>query len=338
MRFRRFVPDSVVGLLATGILATAACGGEPEKNTTAQDDQDLIGIDLGTPVYLPSGYESRSATEKRDVLQQLVIESEYDRLPSYGTLMSLELMTDFLRTTVNTSFFKGAWENDGDLMVNGRAKIIHRYASTATFTFQPTTPAAATGLLSAPAIGIVRIGPAIAPTSTAYVPGMGIKFFVDGQPSVNMVAMPSVDGQGRDRNTFALTYGTTIPTPMGLAQKVLEGLFAKAAGHGNTGRVGPGPLAAINRDGSDVDPSSITRIDEVLFEPTPESSRLIPSDSKQDNRTDLARRVPAGTKLFNVYIKPGRRYVGDIVTDSPFSSSRVGDRLFFKHDITPKPK
>lgn len=324
------------GVLAVGVLATTACGGEKEADNAGQHDDDFVGVDLGAPVNLPSGYSSLSATEKRDTLQGLVLESRYKTLPGYGVFMSLETITDVLRSAVNTSFVKGAWENDGDVMVNGRSKMIHRYASTATFTFRPTTPAAASGLLSAPAVGVLRIGPAVAPTESSFIPGMGIKFFVDGKPSVDMVAMDSVDGQGANRNPFARVFSTTIPGVMGTAQKVLESIFAKAAGEGNTSHVGPGLLAAINRDGSAVEASSVTKIEDVQFEPTSEAAQLIPPDSTEDNRADLATRVPAGTTLYRVYIQPGRKHVGEIVTDSAFVSSRVGDRLFFKHDITPR--
>ena len=78
-----FFTRCLVGLLATGVLVTSACGCGAKSDNTSKGDQDLIGVDLGAPGHLLSDYESWSESVKFDWLQsQWWIRSTLTGLPT----------------------------------------------------------------------------------------------------------------------------------------------------------------------------------------------------------------------------------------------------------------
>jgi hypothetical protein len=326
--------------LALGGASLAACQSSADDSVSQQGGSDLFGVDLGPEVTLPAGYESKSAADKREILQSMIEDSEYRTLPANDGKSKLELVTDLTRAAIGNAFLSKAFENDGDIMESKRQKILHRYGSTALVAFEPTSPVAATGLLSEHALGLIRIAPAVPPKDDDFTAGLALKLFVDGEPSVNLLAMYSVDGQGASHNTFQETFSTSIADAVGLPEKTLGKLFERVVGAGNAAHVGPDRLALVTSNGASVETGQATAVTKVMFEPTDEAKGLIPATSREDCRDALAKRVPAGTTLYRVFIaRPddaNRTLVGTLKTETPFVASHVGDRLFFKHDVTPK--
>ena len=77
----------------------------------------------------------------------------------------------------------------------------------------------------------VRLLPGMAPLEAAaskhrqlYMRAMG-QVLVDGHPSVNLVAMYSLDGQGADRNVFSNTWSHYVARPRSAPLRVVGAAF-----------------------------------------------------------------------------------------------------------------
>jgi hypothetical protein len=75
---------------------------------------------------------------------------------------------------------------------------------------------------------------------------------------------------------------------------------------------------------------------QIFYVPHAAVRGRIPTDSKNDFRTDLINNIPQGTPLYDVYVTDGPNgdttKVGTLVTTSDFVASKFGDeQLFFRH-------
>ena len=211
-------------------------------------------------------------------------------------------------------------------MPDGRKKGIHTYGSTVAIEFVADGDSPFTGLYRGVSYGLARLSLAAKPTADTSVPGIGIKFLVDGKPSLNFVAMYSLDGQPT-YNFFANSFTTVISPPSSGVLKILGAAFATATQ--DPTKVDTAYLAKVTKEGEAVEAPV-----------APISLKLVPNkDLAFDNaphevRDDLGT-IAAGTTLYQVWgITSDNQsiYIGRIVTTSRFVASKFGDeKLFFRH-------
>lgn len=108
----------------------------------------------------------------------------------------------------------------GDTMPPGkvfghRQRVIHSIGTVGKIELKPqsTSSHPFTGIFEGASHGIIRLSLAGEPSAVeSFTPGFALKFLRDGSPSVNLVAMPSVDGQQEDYNFFAHEFCNNIPS------------------------------------------------------------------------------------------------------------------------------
>lgn len=117
----------------------------------------------------------------------------------------------------------------GDTMPTGklwghRERVIHSMGTVGSVSLKPqsTSNHPFTGIFEGASHGIIRLSVAGKPSEAgAFTPGFALKFLRDGSPSVNLVAMPSVDGQEDDYNFFSHEFCNNIPPAKKFALKAL---------------------------------------------------------------------------------------------------------------------
>ena len=187
------------------------------------------------------------------------------------------------------------------------------------------------GIFQTGAVGLVRLSLAGNPHATrTYVPGMGLKLFVDGHPSVNLQVMHSLMGQGKDQNFFKENFSNVIPDP-----PFFLWLFTLAF---STAKNPPtvlsvDHLSCIERDGTTVTPDKIVPVYQIVM--MPNHALDIDANTENDFREELGK-IEENSVLYTLSVRQTKNSdlikVGTLVTRSPFVSSAYGDdRLFFQH-------
>jgi hypothetical protein len=274
---------------------------------------------------LPESYQSWSGLAKQHYLWEKHIKpTEYKYLPLYleggfKALLGSHALLDL----------KKSFTHQSDEMPKGRLKIIHTYGAVAKVEFEAAEDSPYTGVLKG-APGLVRLGWAAPPALAGYVPGMAMKFLIDGHPSVNIHVMEKLDGQGENANFFNSAFTNIIPPPKSFMLKLANQLFATAVTR--TTHLALDHLGKRDQFGF---AERIPRSPYQIF--------LIPTQEVQlprNNREDLRRsleRFGVGTVLYQVYARQNSekrppKLIGRVVLTSPFVSSRYGDeKLFFQH-------
>lgn len=275
---------------------------------------------------LPGGYQSMSAFEKQSYLwNEKIKPARWDELPQIKSggwanlLQSLKALG-----TLNVSF-----DHTSDEMPEGRPKIIHPAGCVATITFIPTKDSPYSGIYRG-GIGLTRLSLAGDPSKIGYTPGMALKFFIDGEPSVNLHIMNNLDGQGNDQNFFLHEFTNVLPKPKKKLLKLLDRWFRLFVENPRHLRVDH--LAERDQSGAvELNPFFPYQI---LFVPTVEAQ--IDSHTTRDFREELED-ILAGTHLYSVEAvafegDEERRHIGDVYTTSEFMASAYGDlQLYFQH-------
>lgn len=160
---------------------------------------------------------------------------------------------------------------------------------------------------------------------------MALKFFRDGIDSASLVAMYSVDGQDT-WNIFANDWSNHIPKA-GPSLLPIALKFATVSEYIQA--VGLSNFAMFENDG--------TPVAEPVF---PFSLRFEPTGNVEFSDeysgtyfTDQLMTIEEGTHLWKVYgmdapeqLGGQEFYIGDLVTSSPTTTSKFGDKeLFFRH-------
>ncbi len=272
-------------------------------------------------------FDRLPVAEKVAIINEKIAATEYDlsRLPDFYQ------WRDFLGYLRVIRDLGKAFSFRTDFMDIHRPKIIHAIGSTAwvRFEVEPTSPF--TGFYKSGGTALLRMSPAIPSNSLKnFMPGSAFKFLVDGRPSVNFPTMPSLDGQETNQNPFSFPTMNKLPAPTKKAAKALAlyfGLFKR-----DPKFIPLTELATMNQQGLVID-SPVSP--EVLYlQPTPEVRSLIPPDSPNDVRVNLAK-IPVGTVLWEVYAQrtgqTSRILIGRMVLDSRFISSYAGDRIYMRH-------
>lgn len=274
-------------------------------------------------------YQNLLASQKQSYLWNAIVVSKYQQLPDTRTGLGIPLIfnsiTSFL--TLKTSF-----DHASDIMPEGRKKIIHTYGTVAPVRWIPARNSYS-GIFQTGGFGLARLSIAGDPNLLGIIPGMALKIFVDGQPSVNLHVMHSLDGQGKNNNFFANSFTNNIPKPTNPLLYPLIALFAIVQ---NPPTYLPlDHFAKVDRFGKPLTPwrAPLT----LIFKPSSSVSAIFPATSTLDFRTQLAQLRP-GIFIYDIYAtgsKPSQRnaeLIGKLVLDGSFVASDFGDeKLFFQH-------
>lgn len=286
--------------------------------------------EIGTPEF-----QAQSAETKRDaVWTQIAAEPYTGDLPTKGVIGAAAKLI-WSRLTLKPTF-----DDQGDVRPD-RSKTFHRWGTAVKVRFVPEREGMAqrlpgaeaanvggyTGVFATGAVGIARLSLGLGNLDALWAPGIGLKLFVDGKPSVNVHAIPR-DGAQKSKDFLAPALSSEIdPTP-------LDG-FLKFSSKANPNLRTVKHLAMVEADGTAVaEPKAPHHV--AFRAPAGIAFSAPPAWGQEDFRTSLAK-IPAGTTLYEVWAydatgTEGGTKIGTLVTESAFVASSFEDRrLHFHH-------
>jgi hypothetical protein len=244
-----------------------------------------------------------------------------------------------------------------------KPKLFHTYGTTAKITFTPEPSTTYTGLFSETAVGLARFSYAGPVVGVGVVPGLGLKFLIDGDhPSENLVVMRKLDrqqplwrffGTHSHNSVFQNAFTNILPVPRltNAIMRTVRHRFETVVQQGKGLHQSPDNLAAIHTNGSPVAQEKVVAPYRLIFRPTAQVTAS--SDPTIDFRDDLAQNIKIGTPTYEIFalteaqeselnskgvkeieeLLPHGQKIGSITTDSEFIASAYGDyRLYFKHN------
>lgn len=278
---------------------------------------------FGPHYVLPHDYEKQSAAAKQDLLWQTTQASRYEALPPQKMPAPKTLFQSLVTGLAKT------FDHASDILPPNRKKAFHPFGVVATADFVPEKNSGYSGIFLG-AKTLLRLSHGF---PGAIVPGIGVKYFIDGRESVNTVSNHNLDGEN-NTDFFTRTHLTNI-LPMPKNPLLLPAMlhFAFLAKKGPL-HIPIENLAAHDQFGNATDESM--RPYQIFYVPHAAVKGRIPTDSKNDFRKDLIDNIPQGTPLYDVYVTDtpdgDRTKVGTLVTTSDFVASQFGDeQLFFRH-------
>ncbi|XP_055349351.1 uncharacterized protein LOC129596178 [Paramacrobiotus metropolitanus] len=287
---------------------------------------------------LPPGYDGLSNDGKRDALWSLINARQYSGAyptDNPGVLSMPQLFVP--------SFLAARFTTVSDELGDpGRQKLIHTYGATAKVEMRMFANSTYSGVFKANhnSKGLLRLSLAKFDPE-AFTPGMALKLFVRNHPSLNIIAMFSLDGQGTNRNFLQNPFWNVIAGPSSLALKILAKAFALSL------HLLPGdstwdrpekeenlPLyehACIDSDGNV--PAAIRAPYRITF--TPNRDLGWSASTPNDFRTHLAQ-IPVGSVLQTISVQRDvnahEEIIGQVVTESTFVATPYNDeQLYFQH-------
>lgn len=294
--------------------------------------------------------ESLSAKEKLSILWNKIESTEHNKNEDFKKI-SLAETADLLTPSYSGKVFS----HSGDIMISGRKKLIHRQGVVAKVRLVPTSNSEDyTGLFAEGAdYGLIRLSFAKPPEGEVISPGAGIKFFIDGQDSKNLLIMYSleghkINGEKRDPGFFTKPFSHKLNLPTAsIPNKLLETSFKR--GLESTGDKISSALeltvdhfASVNQEGENI--SSVWSPAQIVFVPTEIAKTLFASNDPANFRELFPLVDAKGLKLYDVYAtdEPGVNSfeenkkiftkIASLELSSNFVSSKFGDEsLFFKH-------
>ncbi len=266
-------------------------------------------------------HEALGPAAQRDAVWREAAALPYSALPRLGSRGVGEHLWDTL-SALRLRLLDRTFSEASDVRAP-RTKIFHPFGTVATVRYEARSGHPFTGLFATGAEGLARLS--LATDDETYIPGIAMKLFVQGRPSVNVHAIPSFEPQ-TSRDFFARSPSNEIPPPTATPIKLFSKLAARIA---DPLRRPVDHLAAVGPDGAAVAQPRAPR--RIHFRP---AEVHFPADSTADFR-DLLATVPVGTIIYAVYAETpdGEVHIGDVRTLSPFVASEWGDRvLHFKHE------
>lgn len=285
---------------------------------------------------------SLSACQKADSMwNDKIVPSRYAQLPVLTSPGFLDLLT-----LISGHFALKALTTQGDELEAGRSKLIHAFGAEARLrlVINPAAADSYTGIFHSGAPCVIgRFSLATKPAPETSIPGLALKFFIDGdQPSVNLLLMHSVDEQA-GHNYFAQTFSNILPPPRAFAKQMLASAFERSAIQFGAKDPNPGRLTLENLAGIQVDGRRIASPRapyQILFRPTVLALALMQGASAQDDfRLKLAG-LTVGQAVYDVFTlaegdaPENARLLGQLVLTAPVVSSHFGDdKLYFQHNM-----
>lgn len=267
-------------------------------------------------------YEKLPAAQKKDMVMAHINEDAGTKGVYPG---KLSIFTGIISESVMVSFDVSA---DVFPAMEKRTKYIHSVGVTGGIKFESVGNHSYGGLFRGAEHGLIRFSSAKSPDKDGVAPGMGVKFFRDGRPSANFVAMYSLDGQTcAERNFFANDWSNHISLTDNFGLKLLAKKFWQASYCPLT--VGLSDLA-INSAG-----------EQEEFPWRLHFHALVDSDCPCDNYDKCLANfengnVTVGDKLFEVraeaYPDAEKELIGYVYLTDKLLTSKFGDeQLFFRH-------
>lgn len=271
------------------------------------------------PSGVPAGpaHEAGRPAEKQAAVWREASAAPYGALPALGSKGVGENFWDTL-AALRIRLLDKTFADASDVRP-ARTKIFHPFGSVATVAYEAVPGHPYTGLFASDGAGLARLS--LATDADTYIPGIALKLFVQGRPSVNIHAIPSFEPQ-TSRDFFARSPSNVIPEPTAFAIKLFSKIAVKVA---DPLRRPVDHVAAVNQDGSAV--AAPRAPHQLFFRP---AEVHFPADSTADFR-DLLATIPPGTVIYAVYA--GDVHIGNVRTTSRLVASEWGDRvLHFKHE------
>lgn len=273
---------------------------------------------------LSRDYYNLSAHDKREFIWRNILKSSFT---PYAPLRWQGWLSLYIELNKFLNQRKDIQEPE-DVNSARQMKIMFSHGSVAKVIFFPNGISPYSGIFSRQSIGLARFSLLADPKGVgSYIPNMGIKFFIDESPSVNICAMDSFAGQGQNNNWFLRPLSNVIKeSPMGLfagIEKIMsstlplpnylpiEALSLRA----QNGRLLFNPKAPY----------------EIVFEPSDQVKQLISPHTTRDFREELAK-IPEKSVLYVVrareYPEEALETIGFLISESPFVASDYGDMRF----------
>jgi len=274
--------------------------------------------------YLAHDYESRDGGEKLGILWAKVLASRYPALPCPRRVASLipalRLAGRLLRSGRRTFSARAD-------VLEPRTKLSHPLGVVAAAEFRADPRANAGGVLDGAPV-LVRLSISGHPEEGGFSPSMAVKFFIDGQPSVNVHLTASIDGQEGDHAFFRDSLTNIVPPPSSPAGKLSRPLLARVIRQKDPFRMDVDHLVFRDRSGAINYDGKVPH--EIVLRPLLTS----PPQQSGDYREELMR-IPVMSELYEArvrYYAGGELIrVGVIVTASEFVASEFGDRVLHFH-------
>ena len=312
-------------------------------------------------------YAELTAREKRDYLFDQGI-----RPTAYGTgnngeppdvIHGLLQFSESALQSVHQRALSQTLTRVSDELEEPKPKLFHTYGATAKVAFVPEPNTPYTGVFARKASGLARFSYAGPVLAIGVVPGLGLKFPLDGDhPSQNLVAMRKLDrqqplahalSQDSHNSVFQNPFTNILPPPsaVNVTMQVVKQRFETVVESGKGLHQPVDNWASVSVDGSAVPAGQVRAPYRLIFQPTQTARQR--SDPTIDFRDDLARNIPTGTTIYEIFaLDEGEesglnqrgvtevedllghaRKIGAIVTESEFIASRYGDyRLFLQHN------
>lgn len=297
-------------------LQGGACQG---SLTTSRGVASFRGQRPGATTPAGPAYEAGAPEAKQAAVFAEASAVPYGELPRVGSRGAGANAWDSLRA-LRTRLLEPTFAETTDARPP-RSKIFHAFGSVAQVRYEALPGHAYTGLFATGGVGLARLSLAI--DEATYVPGIALKLFVAGRPSVNVHAIPSFDGQA-SRDFFARAPSNEIPPPSGAAVRLLARVIARVA---DPLRRPVDHVAAVTPDGAPVSSPCAPR--RIHFRP---AEVHFPADAQEDFRALLAT-IPVGSVIYEVWAETpsGEVRIGRVRTTSPFVASAWGDQVLHFH-------
>jgi hypothetical protein len=316
-----------------------------------EDTPSIISNQITNQAGAPVSYSQLTAEEKRDYLFDHGIRATVYKKEMPGLFGGVLRFTESALRTEFAHSLGDSLTRVSDELEEPRQKLFHTFGATAKIAFTSEANTPYTGIFSSRrACGLARFSYAGPVAGVGIVPGLGLKFLIDGaHPSENVVAMRKLDPQ-EHHSVFQHAFTNVLPAP-NFANLIMRGVktaFETVVREGEGLHQPVDNLAQVNTDGSSVtNPVAPYRL---IFKPT--NQAISSSDGALDFREDLARNIASGTAIYDVCAldEPAEQQlnrqgvsspedllahskkIGAISTESEFIASAYGDyRLFFKH-------
>jgi hypothetical protein len=170
-----------------------------------------------------TGHVSVTALE-RDALWDQVRARPYTTLPALGSRGVGEHLWDTLQA-LRKKVLERTFSTASDVRPE-RVKLFHPFGSVASVVYEARAGHPYTGLFASGGEGLARLS--LATDDESYIPGIALKLFVAGAPSVNIHAIPSFEPQ-RGRDFFERAPSNVIPPPTDTAIRLFMKLAARVA-------------------------------------------------------------------------------------------------------------
>jgi len=301
------------------------------------------------PSVVDESFDALSALEKRDFLfDNGILPTQYVHgLPD--THLGVVQFSESAIQSFAEHLLRDTVTRVGDELETPKHKLFHAYGTTVKIRFTPADDTPYSGSFQDSAPGLLRFSYAGPVVAVGTVPGLGLKFPIDGaHPSENAVLMRGLDPQSSP-SVFEHLFTNLLPdpSPLNVTMRIVKDRFETVVTSGHGLHQPVDNLAQIHVNGSPVDDSGVRAPHRLILAPTQDAVQATAGDG--DFRIRLARDISVGMCIYDVHaldaaeeaalgdvsiedMLPHARRIGSLSTESRFVASVYGDfRLFFKH-------